>query len=715
MFPSNLESIFGALGVGALSLLALMALYWLATAAHVGFFAWLPARHAAIRGPLGGAVLVLLIYCLGITTQDFTDELTDSDPAYDSVLSDLAYTMLGRESEHRFSTLFKEADGGRELRPVGREIFAHLDHWRTIVLSPARAWDDRAWVAAFLDDPEGALASSATIADPATRTGHAQDVVNAIYYDAKNWCYSQDNYFDELERIQRRIDFARSSFMVALVGTLAALFLSCVMLIRPARRLATGISRVLTRGPAATGATVVAAGTLGLSGMLWVLGTGLSITALAVAGLLAIGLAGALRTARVLDLYPEHEPAAGRHHAVVTVLGALLCALTAFGFRHAENVYNERAFGYRTSFLSRSAPATAAAAASFDDVSLPRLPSWTDKYEDDNLGDFRFFDIDGVRDRFALSRRAAVELQNAYRDATRRLEVEARATGDAPPWQPDGRQLERAFTDSLIAARQFPEGIRDATALDDAGFVLVLDLDATMYDQYGREAGKCPDRVSVADGEGGHRWVALAPGWRELFEGVSRLGGCVVLFSANADELTWANVRAWLELAPESTTLPPPVVGVLTNSYLTLQSKERGDPVVVPSKDLRILDEHLAKAVIVDDNPIPLIQYPQIRNIRTIPKFRSSAYVAALQARDPTGDRRRQAIEGTLPAVLAELEDAVEWQRERKDDGVTFRRAYLPYTVSGQLAVRALVASGLSGAEAIAFVREHPDVAQSEF
>lgn len=43
--------------------------------------------------------------------------------------------------------------------------------------------------------------------------------INNLYYQAKNWSYREaDNHYNELEEIQRRIDFSRSVFLVISYG-----------------------------------------------------------------------------------------------------------------------------------------------------------------------------------------------------------------------------------------------------------------------------------------------------------------------------------------------------------------------------------------------------------------------------------------------------------------------------------------------------------------
>ena len=42
------------------------------------------------------------------------------------------------------------------------------------------------------------------------------------------------------------------------------------------------------------------------------------------------------------------------------------------------------------------------------------------------------------------------------------------------------------------------------------------------------------------------RFIKFAPGWDAAIKKIHKLGGAVVLFSANLDERTWENVQQWM-------------------------------------------------------------------------------------------------------------------------------------------------------------------------
>lgn len=330
------------------------------------------------------------------------------------------------------------------------------------------------------------------------------------------------------------------------------------------------------------------------------------------------------------------------------------------------------------------------------DVTIPARPDWMDKYASLNTGDMRFFNISALMKAHGLSRLQAVEVQNQYRDLSR-------AEPDAGP----RRWFDRAL--AAVKGGTIESGI-DPKALADAAFIVVFDLDDTLYDQY--YDGRCHD-VQFTRESGKPAHIKLVPGWSTAIERIHALGGKVVIFSANRDGPTLENLRHWT-LSGKPLLGHPLIAGVMTNSHLILQSKHegrgattprKGRPIIDPSKDLRILDETLSKVIIVDDNPTRLFQ---LANVRLFKKFHGDHYCAA---DDPA---MQQAWDAAMPTVVAEIEDAVAWMKAAPKR--TFQQAYLPYSMVGQVAVTALVAGGqMTRAEAIAHVRAHPGVVDRKF
>lgn len=334
------------------------------------------------------------------------------------------------------------------------------------------------------------------------------------------------------------------------------------------------------------------------------------------------------------------------------------------------------------------------------DVLLEPRPLWAAKYAKTREIQGPFLAIDAVMRTYDLDRGQAVEVQNQVRDAFR---ADPQADGDAV--------LDAALT--AVRAGEHESGLDPAEAAA-AEFIVVFDLDETLYDQrWDDEAvgASCGDLTGTG---GGAKHIKRAPGWQTVFATVQGLGGKVAIFSAHLDEVTLGNTAPWTW---EGTPLldHPDVLGIFSNSYLVMQdkdatlpsgAKDRSGPVVEPSKDLRILDESLTRVILVDDNPTRVFQP---RNLRTTQKFDGDRWCAG-----STPPEERRMLANELVAVSDEIREAVTWWRAH--EGTTFVDAYLPYTWLGQVTVDALIAThGWSRDEAIAYLRTHPDAAPHHF
>ncbi|MCB9551636.1 MAG: hypothetical protein H6705_07090 [Myxococcales bacterium] len=153
----------------------------------------------------------------------------------------------------------------------------------------------------------------------------------------------------------------------------------------------------------------------------------------------------------------------------------------------------------------------------------------------------------------------------------------------------------------------------------------------------------------------------------------------------------------------------------MSNSHLTQQSTLeppgapdapwKGQPVTEPSKDLRHFDESLDRVVIVDDNPLRLFQF---RNVRVFQKLEAAEMCTA---QDPD---IRAAYEQAMPAIVAEIEDSLRWLESHPD--ATFARAWLPYSDLGQVAVRFLMdGRKWDTARAVEHVRNHPELVADDY
>ncbi len=332
---------------------------------------------------------------------------------------------------------------------------------------------------------------------------------------------------------------------------------------------------------------------------------------------------------------------------------------------------------------------------------LPPTPCWTNKYVDRIDENVRYFDLHGLRAEHGLSWLQAVELQNHYRDLMR-------AT-------PDGDRA-AAFQTALERVKQGEfESKVDPEAMKRAKFIVVFDLDETFYDQRTGSA-ECNDAAFEyqSRGETKTKYVKMVPGWQAAVARIAELGGVTVLFSANLDERTLLNLSK-VKLDGVPLTESPKIAGIMTNSFLTQQSTTappgsaetpwKGKPVFEPSKDLRHFDETLTKVLLVDDNPLRFFQF---RNTRTFFKFHADKLCGA---QDP---ELRAAYENMLPAMIAEVEEAVAWMDA--GEGRDFVTAYLPYSDLGQVAHRFLMQTrSWSAAQARDYIRANPSVVSPKF
>lgn len=351
-------------------------------------------------------------------------------------------------------------------------------------------------------------------------------------------------------------------------------------------------------------------------------------------------------------------------------------------------------------------------------VTLPDLDTWTDKYHDPE-DPKRFFNLPALMQAHGLSRLQAVEVQNHFRDLARAHHARHGNAGD----------VQAHFDAAVERAKkgQF-ESRLDPVKLAAARFIVVFDVDETLLQQGDSRyvPDDCRDFTYTEpgpDGKPAPRNVKLNPAWQTTFERVRALGGRIALFSANVDARTETVLRAW-QWEGKPVLEHPDIAGWMSNSHLTQSPFVRDPknaegqydraahpdgpqrpprPIVEPSKDLRLFDESLSRVILVDDNPLRVFQY---RNLRWLPKFRATALCGA----DAT--RKTQAARGLI-RVTAELTEAVGWLDTHPE--ASFAQAYLPYTLNGAHAVKALMElNNLTLDQALAAVRAQPELVEED-
>ncbi len=342
---------------------------------------------------------------------------------------------------------------------------------------------------------------------------------------------------------------------------------------------------------------------------------------------------------------------------------------------------------------------TEAALKQVDAITIPMLPEWIDRYADGKKGDVRFFNLTRVMKTYDVDRLGAIEIQNTYRDITR-----------AEP----GINLDEALSRAVktVKAGTLESGVK-REEMRSAKFIVVFDLDETIYDQYYSGGDACHE-FKFQRSNGKMKFIHGAPGWQDTIKAITGRGGKVVLFSANLDDTTFANLER-MTLDGVALTKSPHISGIMTNSYLIQQEKteppgsdaspRKGRPVIEPSKDLRFFDETLSRVVIIDDNPLRLFQF---RNVRTFKKFHADEYCTT------TNEVVKASYDSAMKTVWSELEETLEYMDKNPD--IPFVTAYLPYSDLGRVAINFLMRHQVwSRSEAVDYLRKNPGIADRRF
>jgi hypothetical protein len=322
---------------------------------------------------------------------------------------------------------------------------------------------------------------------------------------------------------------------------------------------------------------------------------------------------------------------------------------------------------------------------------IPPMLDWMDPYAKTDLGtDVRYFRIKKLMTDFKLSRFFAVELQNHYRHLT--------ASGVAPL---------AAWEQSLAAAQaeKTLSGV-DPVKLRAAPFIVIYDLDETLYQLSHKDAPGPRGRDFSYPSRGQQAFITLRPGWQRAITRVHELGGLVLFFTARSDDVAEGAAQKW-SLGEKN--IRQLVDGFFSKSHLVMQEKSDGDPIVMPSKDLRVFDESLERVILIDDNPRRVVQHNRQRLVK---KFQADPYLAAKNSAPGTSPLTA-AFEQTLSSVVTEIEESVAYTRSHP--GTSFARAYAPYTMLGQVAMESLLKSGLAEAAARSYIRENPTYVDEAF
>lgn len=198
----NLQEIFGAITAGLMTLLVLSTVPWIwNNAANENFLKfWKSAVHKDTLTPTVAALITPLVFGFGYIVQELTDHLTDSDFRSNYGVLKYQHEILRPESDFRHEVLFKDY----ETTPLWNAIEAEKAYFGALLLR----------VSDYSEQDVYDFFNSTTnfsIENPEK----AKSLANILYFEAKNWAYTQTNHYDELESIQQRIDFSRTTFHIA--------------------------------------------------------------------------------------------------------------------------------------------------------------------------------------------------------------------------------------------------------------------------------------------------------------------------------------------------------------------------------------------------------------------------------------------------------------------------------------------------------------------
>ena len=202
----DIQEVFGATTVGLGAFAVVCATYlllnWLWCLA-VGRRRFHRVTLPAING-VHASICFPVVFAFGLMVQDVSDHLTDTEFRFGSY-------PLGSEGWHRLRVLFAD-DKFQEVNALWKNMGSQSVHLERILKSTYESTED---VDLFLAD----------LGKFVEKRCHrlAERYINAIFYEAKNWAYSQSGHFSELQSIQRRIDFARSIYLLAAVALVVAL------------------------------------------------------------------------------------------------------------------------------------------------------------------------------------------------------------------------------------------------------------------------------------------------------------------------------------------------------------------------------------------------------------------------------------------------------------------------------------------------------------
>ncbi len=336
------------------------------------------------------------------------------------------------------------------------------------------------------------------------------------------------------------------------------------------------------------------------------------------------------------------------------------------------------------------------------DVALMHPPKWVNLFSYKN---HRYaIEIRKLAEMEKMSLRDALEVQNHYYDF-----VMDRANRTSP---------EVCFQKALARVKNSKdkyEHVWKQENVDKAKFIIVFDLDDTLFNQYYSIGAKGPAYRDIVLGEKNFRidkdnpdwhdnYLKFTPGWKEVFKRIRKLGGSVVLFTAKNDYMANKIYKKWMY--DEKTHISEHIDGFLTKNHLTLVPGikwNRGK--AYPMKDMELIDPTLTKIIIVDDSPSKTYQSLHVRFLQE--------YNPDIHLADNTPVEIKKMYENLLKEVGDEIVESVRYMNG--NEGVTFNDAYKPYSLQGRVTLDSLIATGISRSDALKLIRGNKDIIQNRF
>lgn len=241
MFGTSIQELFGSISVGILTVYFAFYLHYYLMhtikckdCKKVPFLTYYKDKIDQFNSTNTGLVFIVFVFvfAIGQLMEDITDNVTDSDSEIPKfLLPNVAQFILGSEEKFRFQVLItkkkpdcvsqreedREKDKEKDqkwclqLTPLGRYVFTHDEAVSNILESNSIYTDS---INLLIDS----LMSLSNKEYDSTALAQLKSVTNSLYYKSKNWCYTNNsNHFQELELIQNRVDFSRSSILIAIL------------------------------------------------------------------------------------------------------------------------------------------------------------------------------------------------------------------------------------------------------------------------------------------------------------------------------------------------------------------------------------------------------------------------------------------------------------------------------------------------------------------